>query len=135
MSIVRLQSAELRAHHRGFIPVVASLSIFLATHFAFGTDAGNAPRLDPADPHFRRPVAAGLIGQHLLCVANRRSGSVSLVDVDTATVVGEWCIGEQLSDLAVLPNQQRVLVTDDKRHELIALELAGNEVRVLRGLA
>ena len=59
---------------------------------------------------------------------------MSLVDVDLKTVVSEWRVGEQLSDLVVLPGQKRALATDEKRHELIGLDLSDNDVRILARL-
>jgi len=70
----------------------------------------------------RRPVAAAFLGDRpILCVANQRSGSVALVDVSRARLLGEWVVGQHLTDLAVLPDRKHVLVVDDQRHELLVL--------------
>ncbi len=122
----------MRPYYRFFVRAIAWMS--LTAPIAFGADTFTTQRLDPANAHFRRPVAAGFVGEHLACVANSRSGSISVVDVAAAEIIGEWRVGEQLSDLAVLPGQPRVLVTDEKRHELIALELVDNDLRVLKRL-
>ncbi|WP_339911912.1 hypothetical protein [Symmachiella dynata] len=75
----------------------------------------------------RRPVALGLLNDGLrLAVANRRSGTVSLLNTDTWSVINEFPAGKQLSDLAVLPGGKQLLVTDEARHELIALRY-GND--------
>src|SRR5207249_4022889 len=61
----------------------------------------------------RHPVAAAFLADgHTLCVANRRAGSVSLVDVQKTSVLAESVIGQCLSDLAVLPDRRHVLVVD-----------------------
>tara|TARA_R110002072_G_scaffold155657_2_gene306032 strand:- start:58429 stop:60177 length:1749 start_codon:yes stop_codon:yes gene_type:complete len=60
----------------------------------------------------RRPIAAVLLdGGRMLCVANRRSGTVSVVDV-AARSVFEKQIGQQLSDIIALPGSDCLLVTD-----------------------
>ncbi len=73
----------------------------------------------------RRPSAAVLLdGGRRLCVANRRSGTVSVVDV-AARSVSEKQIGQQISDIAALPGSDFLLVTD----------FAGGTVVVVRHLA
>ena len=60
----------------------------------------------------RRPSAAVLLdGGHRLCVANRRSGTMSVVDVATRSV-SEKQIGQQISDIAALPGRDQLLVSD-----------------------
>src|SRR5437870_2197546 len=76
----------------------------------------------PAPSRLRRPVAAVLFdaGQ-TLCVANARSGTVSLLDIDKGNVRAEIAVGLGLSDLALLADGKHLLATDDKAHELIVL--------------
>lgn len=60
----------------------------------------------------RRPAAAVLLeGGRSLCVANRRSGTMSIIDVTTRSV-SEKQIGQQLSDVVAVPGRQELLVTD-----------------------
>lgn len=60
----------------------------------------------------RRPSAAALINDgRILCVANRRSGTLSLVDTERRHV-SERQIGQQLSDVVVVPGSDQMLVTD-----------------------
>jgi YVTN family beta-propeller protein len=60
----------------------------------------------------RRPAAAVLFEDgRTLCVANRRSGTMTLIDVATR-MVSEKQIGQQLSDVATVPGRDEVLVTD-----------------------
>src|SRR4051794_31914586 len=95
----------------------------------------DAPSPRPA-AQFRRPVAAGfLAGGRVLCVANSRGGTVSLVNVDRSRVDAEVAVGGRLTDLAVVPGGQYALVTDDERHELIALAFDGGRLAVRARLA
>lgn len=70
----------------------------------------------------RRPVASVLLpdGRHL-CVANRRSGTLSVIDVVRRQVVRELTVGDRLSDIAVLPTENLLLLTDESAHQLIVV--------------
>ncbi len=82
--------------------------------------------------HIRRPVSAVLCDQgRLLCVVNRRSGSVSLIDADERQVIGESVIGEHLSDVAVLPDGRTVLITDEARNELFVVRPSRSGIEVV----
>jgi cytochrome c peroxidase len=79
----------------------------------------------------RQPVAAVfLANSQTLCVANRRTGSISLVDVHQARVCNESTVGQRLAGLAAHPDRRHVLVVDDERHELIALCFDGARLTV-----
>jgi len=84
----------------------------------------------------RRPVALTLSadGARLL-VANRDSGTISVVDLVASKVAAEHAIGQRLSDLIAIPGTSRLLATDEAAHELLLLEATENEVRVLARLA
>ena len=84
----------------------------------------------PRTEQLRRPIAAGFLNDGTLCVANRRSGSISLVDVRHSRVLDEIVLGGRLTDLAVLPDRKHVLVVDEARHELIALAFDGEKLSV-----
>src|SRR5262245_51737893 len=62
----------------------------------------SAPQLLPKK-QLRQPVALALAGNRLF-VANRRSGSISIIDVAKRQVTGEVPVGGRLSDLAVTPD-------------------------------
>jgi mono/diheme cytochrome c family protein len=84
----------------------------------------------------RRPVAGAFLDDgRTLCVANQRSGTVSLVDVKQREVREETAAGRHLADLAVLPDRKHVIVVDDERHELIALSFDGTSLKVRGRLA
>lgn len=98
---------------------------------AFASAAEPLERPTHAHAHLRRPVAAGLLeGGRLIATANQRSGSVSLIDLKAGKAVAELPVGKSLSSLAVLPGGKHILVTDEERHELIALSCQGNKLAV-----
>lgn len=79
----------------------------------------------------RRPAAAVLIdGNRQLCVANRRSGSLSLVDVATKSV-SEKQIGQQLSDIVRLPASEYSVVSDFAGGTLIIIQHAAGELTIV----
>jgi cytochrome c peroxidase len=87
------------------------------------------PGRGPAAARLRRPVALALLADgHTLAVANR-GGSLSLVELRLPQVTGEVPLGGRLSGLAALPDGKRLLVTDEERHELIALDYGGDTLR------
>src|SRR5262245_2614428 len=59
---------------------------------------------------FRGPVALVLLdGGKTLLTANRRSGSISIVDTKTLAVTGEMAAGKKLSGLVAVPGQDWLL--------------------------
>jgi DNA-binding beta-propeller fold protein YncE len=76
----------------------------------------------------RQPVALALVDdERTLLVANCRSGSVSVVDLASGSVAGEYRVGERLSEMQVIPGFDYVLLTDEGRHELVLLEFNMDE--------
>ncbi len=81
---------------------------------------------------FRRPVALVLLERDsLLFAANRKSGSISVIDTAANKPVAEYAVGEMLSDLVVVPGERFLVATDEARHQLILLERNGREVRAV----
>ncbi|MBI3465116.1 MAG: hypothetical protein HY000_18975 [Planctomycetes bacterium] len=73
----------------------------------------------------RRPVAMALSHDgHWLYTANRRSGTVSVIDTRTRAVIAEPRIGRQLSDIEPTPDGRFVLVLDEAANQLIVLSPA-----------
>ena len=78
----------------------------------------------------RHPVALALddVGRRLF-VANRRSGTLSVIDTNELTVKFETRVGRTLGDLALLPNRDSIgrglLAVDEGTHELLLLSLPG----------
>ena len=84
----------------------------------------------------RRPVGlAPSPDGKFLCVANRESGSVSVIDLEAKRVVAEHPLGRRLSDLQPIPGSDRLLATDEAAHELLLLACRGSQVEVVQRLA
>ena len=87
-------------------------------------------------PVLRRPIALELSeDEETLYVANRRSGSLSIIDLGTSTVVDEIKVGRKLSDLARVAKRPWLLATDETAGELLLLEATGRQVEVRQRLA
>jgi YVTN family beta-propeller protein len=110
---------------------------------AVGSMVPDAPGLLAADlvepsaaVQFRHPVAAVIVGDgRQLVTANHRSGSISVLNVSEQTVDREFVLGKQLSDIVVSTNPQRLLITDEAAHELIAICLSPTGCVVEKRLA
>jgi YVTN family beta-propeller protein len=84
----------------------------------------------------RRPVALAFTdGGNLLLVANRGSGTVSVVDVASAKVVAEWGVGRGLADLAPLADGTHLLAVDQDADALILLERRGRTIEFVDQVA
>ena len=83
-------------------------------------------------PHLRRPIAgAWLVEGKLLAVANQRSGSLSILDIEKRKVLAEVVVGERLADVAALPSNGWLLAVDERRHELLLLQWEAGELQVV----
>ncbi len=79
---------------------------------------------------FRQPVAlASSPDGSRLFVANRRSGSLSIVDLNTGRVTLEFDVGKGLADLASLPDG-RLLAVDREGDALLVLKVGEGSVEV-----
>ncbi len=85
--------------------------------------------------HFRRPVAL-VVSQdgNRIAIANQRSGTVSLVDLQEKKVLLETAIGKRPSDLIVTRDTRRLLVTDEETHQLIAVSFSPEGYKVEKRL-
>lgn len=71
----------------------------------------------------RRPVAIVAHGDEgRLLVANRRSGTISVVDSGLKKTVAEYAAGRMLSDLVALPGGRHLAAADEAAGQLILLE-------------
>ena len=87
---------------------------------AFADEPGTPAIVGPA---IRQPVALVVVdGGKTLLVANRRSGSLSVVDLASRKVVAEHDVGRGLADLAVLPDGRHLLAVDRAANELLLIE-------------
>jgi YVTN family beta-propeller protein len=101
----------------------------------FGLSLARAADLE-LQSHLRRPVGlAPSADERWLYVANRESGSLSVIDVAGKRVAGEHAVGRRLSDVATVPESGLLLATDEAAHELIVLKTAGDSVTVEKRLA
>ena len=84
----------------------------LALALLAGTDSPPSPVGSKAgEARVRRPVALALaLGGARLYVANRRAGSLSVVDPKAGRVVAEFDVGGEVVDLACRPDGRLVLV-------------------------
>lgn len=78
----------------------------------------------------RRPIALAIVDDgRTLLVANRDSGTVSVIDTRQMSVVDEVHVGRQLSDMAVR-SDGCLLITDEAAGELIVLTRRENALTV-----
>lgn len=109
--------------------LVAAWLATSACYLAFAARGAAEPKQRTV--RLRRPVAAAFVDNgRTLCVANKRSGSVALVDVEKGRVRQEKTVGKHLNDLAVLSDRKHVLTVDDQQHELIALSFDGTRLSI-----
>jgi cytochrome c peroxidase len=86
---------------------------------------------EPAIARLRRPVAMALAENgKWLFVANRASGTVSVIDAEKSRVVGETEVGRGLSDLSPTPDEKHLLAVDEAAGDLILLARAGPALEV-----
>ncbi|MEM7315424.1 MAG: hypothetical protein AAF497_19965, partial [Planctomycetota bacterium] len=100
---------------------IVALSCWLALHHS-------AIAFTPIS-QVRRPVALALSSNqqdNVLYVANRDSGTVSLVDLKRRQPIGEIEVGGQPADLIHL-RSGHLLVVDHQNHQLISVENASTE--------
>jgi len=96
------------------------IAILLAQSDLCDLLAGEA-RFEPAT-RLRRPVAMAISGDgHLLYTANRRSGTVSVIDTRTREVIAERRVGRQLSDIEPTPDGRFLLILDEAANQLLVL--------------
>jgi YVTN family beta-propeller protein len=111
-------------------PTLARLLAFLlgSACLASGADA-------PPARH-RQPVAlAGSPDGGWIFAANRRSGTVSVVDLAAGRVAAESEVGRGLSDLAILPGGRHLLAVDREGDSLVLLRFEGRTITVESRLA
>ena len=91
---------------------------------------------DPEGARLRRPTAVVLSpDERHLYVANRTSGSISVIDLESKSVAAETDVGRQLSDMVALPERGLLLVTDETAHELVFVAAEGASLKVVQRLA
>ena len=83
----------------------------------------------------RRPVAMAQSNDgNLLFVANRDSGSISIIDLDSRQAVAEKSVGRRLSALIALPDSNRLLAADEATHKLLVIDASAGVLQVSQEL-
>jgi YVTN family beta-propeller protein len=119
---------------RILLPVAVVLPFVAAPWM--GSQSQGQGRSPAARVGVRRPVAAApLADGRTVAVANRRSGTVSVVDVQAGQVINEVAVGGTLADFAALPDRRHLLAVNEAKHELIALSSDGGRLTVDARLA
>ncbi len=97
---------------------LALAALLLAAWVGFTAPGTSAPTLPTPEAHWRHPVALAQLEPGSLVTANRRSGSLSLVNLATKHVE-EFEAGRSLVDVAV--HDGVVLAVDEAANQLIRL--------------
>ena len=80
----------------------------------------------------RQPVALVCAdGGKTVLVANRRSGSLSVIDTAARRVVAEHDVGRGLADLALLPDGRHLLAVDQAANELLLIDYRDRSIQVV----
>lgn len=82
-----------------------------------------------AEPRLRRPNAVTVIGDTAF-VANRESGSLSVVNIPRQSVSAEFDIGQQLADIVACPDNRHLLAVDEGAARLLVLQLDDGDIKV-----
>ena len=99
--------------------------IVVATACCLSATAADKPRL-------REPIGIVVSPRGgRLYIANRHSGTVSIIDVEKKTVVKEIAVGGRLSDIVATPNGKWLLVTDETKHRLYVLRRSKDSVETI----
>jgi len=77
----------------------------------------------------RRPVAIVKLKNRIF-IGNRASGSVSILDSESLSVLDEFRISNQIDDLIAHPDHSQLLAVDSTSHELLQISTAGNSLHV-----
>ena len=108
-----------------FLPSSAIRLVPLAILLIFhgGHPCGNAiePILD--NSVYRQPIALALTqDDRWLLTANRKSGSVSIIDLVEKKVVREVTVGKRLASLVLSVDERTVFVADEGSHQLLIMD-------------
>jgi YVTN family beta-propeller protein len=118
--------------HRRFKTRIALQALALV---AISTVGSILPADEPIsrerEPRFRGPVALVLLDDgKLLLAANRRSGSISIIDAEAGRVTDEIPVGKRLSGLVAVPGRDLLLAIDEETHEVILIVRTGRRLTV-----
>src|SRR6187401_28683 len=112
-----------------FVRLLLRLSCLAAFFVAIPLSAADVAN------QLRRPVALDVSADgRWLYVANRDSGSLSVIDIGSQQVVREHAIGRRLSEVKCLAGAGKLLIADEAAHELILARSSGAEIEVMQRL-
>lgn len=95
------------------------------------SSATRATEVDLSVPHWRGPNQLSLDESgNLLLVANKKSGSISIIDLASKHVVREVAIGESISSLARIGSTNFFVATDTNAHQLVLVQLVEDNLIV-----
>jgi len=77
----------------------------------------------------KRPLALVKLS-HRIYVANRDSGSVSILDTESLSLLDEFQISNQIDDLTGHPDCRQLLAVDSTTHELLQISVTEDSLRV-----
>ena len=111
-------------------PVAAVVTILAVLTGAASAVAEHPARKPALETRLRQPVALLAMGD-LLLVANRRSGTITLIETTSGAILAEHPVAKRIADMASLDDEGRVAVLDDADGELRALsfDAEGSSVR------
>jgi YVTN family beta-propeller protein len=124
-----LHCVHLQDHFATRLLVLVRLFTFLFASLAFHFTATTTRVAAESQAGGRGPVAIVSDGDKLF-VANRKSGTASVLDAEALRVLDEFKLGKSLSDLIAVPNSDLLLATDELRHELIVIQRHGARLSV-----
>src|SRR6516164_8982710 len=101
--------------------------------FSVRTAGGEARAAsDLAAVRLRQPVAMVCADQgKTVLVANRQTGSLSVIDAESRRVVAEHEVGRRLADLALLKEGRCLLAADETSNELLLMNYRNRAPRVI----
>jgi YVTN family beta-propeller protein len=107
-------------------------SLALATSFSANKADTPVDNKGSAKACLRRPVALALAeNSKWLFVANRGTGTVSVIDTRKGRVIGETDVGRALADISLTPDEKHLLAVDEAANELIVLTRNGPALEVV----
>ncbi|MDA1165136.1 MAG: hypothetical protein O3B13_18725, partial [Planctomycetota bacterium] len=104
--------------------IACILTLFMQTQCGLSADDQQQLRTI-----LRRPIAM-VQADHVLYVANRDTGSISVVDSASGVVLNEVVVSSRLDDLAILSSSRTLLAVNSESHELIVLQMFRDAARV-----
>ncbi len=108
--------------------------LFLAGALSAAMILGSRHASGEIVPRERQPIALVFVDSgKSVVVANRRSGSLSIIDVATTRTVAEHDVGRSLTDLAAL-QEAGLLAVDEGSNELLLLDCHALNLQVLNRL-